>query len=400
MNNIRDTIGCTLILFLTIGFLFFCSNSYAQSKAANKNPVIVVTDLYHPFQDPGDNFDLVAAYALPEVNLKAIILDCTEVFRKPLASDPGKGLFPDSNGPRDPGFIPVLQLNYIFGRNVPVAVGPFSNMKDIHDKMLDVPAFQQQGVELILKTLRESKERVQIASFGSARSIAVAYNRDPALFRKKVKQIHLSAGTSAPVFLEWNVALDTNAVVRLLKSDLPIAIYPCAAANKDSIAYGSKNYPFSYDSHNTYYKLPNLTFIENMDPKLRRYLKYAYGRVCRNDFLRCIDSDTIFTVKKDIFLHESYVWETAIWINISGQRLVKTDKGDYRIKSLKNVLKTDLKLPNNLINCTIKVENSGLFSFLETKNNSNFTIFYRGDIKENEKALRIALPFLYQSFKP
>jgi hypothetical protein len=356
--------------------------------------------LYHPFQDLGDNFDLVAAYALPEVNLKAIILDCTEVFRKPLASDPGKGLFPDSNGPRDPGFIPVLQLNYIFGRNVPAAVGPFSNMKDIHDKMLDIPAFQQQGVELILKTLRESKERVQIASFGSARSIAVAYNRDPALFRKKVKQIHLSAGTSAPVYLEWNVALDTNAVVRLLKSDLPIAIYPCAAANKDSIGYGSKNYPFSYDSHNTYYKLPDLSFIENMDLRLRRYMKYALGRVQRNDFLRCMDSDTIFTIKKDIFLHESYVWETAIWINISGRKLVKTPEDKYLIKPSQDVLATDKVLPNNLNSCKVFVEKSGLFTFSEITGTSNFSIFYRGDIKENEKALRIALPALYQSFKP
>ena len=147
-------IGYTLKLFLTCGFLFFYNNSYPQSKVGYKNPVIVVTDLYHPYQDPGDNFDLITAYALPEIDLKAIILDCTEVFRKPLASDPGKGLFPDSNGPRDPGFIPVLQLNYIFGRNVPVAVGPFSNMKNIQDKMLDIPAFQQQGVELILKTLK------------------------------------------------------------------------------------------------------------------------------------------------------------------------------------------------------------------------------------------------------
>jgi len=393
-------IGYTLKLFLTIGFLFFTVNSYAQSRASCKIPVIVVTDLYHPYQDGGDNFDLISAYALPEIDLKAIILDCTEVFRKPLASNPGKGLYPDSNGPRDPGFVPVLQLNYIFGRNVPVAVGPFSNMKDVNDKKLDVPAFQQQGVELILKTLKESSEPVQIASFGSARSIAAAYNRNPVLFKKKVKQIHLSAGTSAPVFLEWNVALDTIAIVSLLRSKLPIAIYPCAAANNDSIGYGSKNYPFSYDSHNTYYKLPNLSFIQNMDPKLRRYLKYAYGRVSRHDFLRCMDSDTIFTVKKDLFSHESYVWETAIWINISGRKLCKTVYGDYRIKAFKEVLKSDVILPNNLKNCSVKVENSGLFSFTETKNVSNFSIFYRGDSQENEKALRIALPFLYQSFKP
>ena len=383
-----------------IGFFFINNESHSQQKVNKKIPVIVVTDLYHPFQDCGDNFDLVTAYALPEIDLKAVILDCSEAFRKPLAYDAGKGLYPDSNGPRDAGFIPVMQLNYIFGKNVPVAAGPFSNMKNIQDKMLDIPAFQQQGVDLILNTLRESKERVQIASFGSARSITAAYNREPDLFVKKVKQIHLSAGTSAPVFLEWNVALDTNAVVRLLQSDLPIAIYPCAAANKDSIAYRSRNYPFSYDSHNTYYKLPNLSFIENMDSKLRRYLKYAYGRIQRNDFLRCMDSDTIFTVKKDLFSHENYVWETAIWINISGRKLVKTPEDNYLIKSSQDVIATDKVLPNNLNSCKVSVEKSGLFTFTEITGTSNFSIFYRGDINENEKALRIALPDLYKSFKP
>jgi hypothetical protein len=317
-----------------------------------------------------------------------------------LATNPGKGLYPDSNGPRDPGFIPVLQLNYIFGRNIPFATSPFSNMKYIGDKMLDVPVFQQQGIDLILKVLRESNEPVQIASFGSARSIAAAFNRDPTLFRNKVKQIHLSAGTSAPVFLEWNVALDTNAIVCLLRSDLPVAIYPCAAANQDSIGCGSKNYPFSYDSYNTFYKLSNLSFIENMNPKLRRYLKYAYGRVQRNDFLRCMDSDTVFKVQNDLFANESYVWETALWINISGRKLVKTGESDYQIKSFQNVLKSDKILPNNLNSCTISITDGGLYSFSETKEVSNFKIFYRGDYKEYENAVKVALPALYLSFQP
>ena len=76
-------------------------------------PVIDVTDLYPPHQDVGDNFDLITAYALPELDLRAVVLDCTEPFRQPVAKDPGPGLFPDPNGPREPGFIPVLQLNYI-----------------------------------------------------------------------------------------------------------------------------------------------------------------------------------------------------------------------------------------------------------------------------------------------
>ena len=51
-------------------------------------PIIDVTDLYHPHQDVGDNFDLVAAYALPEVDLRAVILDAHDSFRKPVSDHP------------------------------------------------------------------------------------------------------------------------------------------------------------------------------------------------------------------------------------------------------------------------------------------------------------------------
>ena len=108
-------------------------------------PLIDVTDLYHPHQDVGDNFDILAAYALPELDLRAVILDCTEPFRQPVAKDPGPGLFPDARGPREPGFIPVWQLNSIFGRNIPCATIPFNRMKAVDDKMLDAPPFPQQG---------------------------------------------------------------------------------------------------------------------------------------------------------------------------------------------------------------------------------------------------------------
>lgn len=85
--------------------------------------MIDVTDLYLPASDWGDNFDLVTAYGLPEIDLKAVILDITQTERKAWT--------------RDPGFIEVEQLNYIFDRNVPFAVGPFEKMRSLDDKMLD-----------------------------------------------------------------------------------------------------------------------------------------------------------------------------------------------------------------------------------------------------------------------
>ena len=88
--------------------------------ASAKTPLIDITDLYHPHQDPGDNFDLIAAYALPEIDLRAVIFDTSGPFRQPVADVPDFG-YKDEGGPREPGFIPVEQLNFLFGRAVPCA---------------------------------------------------------------------------------------------------------------------------------------------------------------------------------------------------------------------------------------------------------------------------------------
>lgn len=363
-------------------------------------PVIDVTDLYHPHQDVGDNFDILAACALPELDLRAVILDCTEPFRQPVAKDPGPGLFPDARGPREPGFIPVLQLNSIFGRNVPCATIPFARMKSIDDKMLDAPPFQQQGIDLILKTLGKSASPVHIVSFGSARAIAVAYNRDPELFRKKLARLHLCAGGSSPLapgYIEWNVALDPLAIVCLLRTTLPIALYPDAANNARDKGYNVFSPGFSYDEHNTYWKLPDLRFILQMDPPLRRYLEYAFSRSSRVDFLRATEADGP-PLDEKLLAKEHYVWETAVWICLSGRKLVKRADGTCRIVPAAEVQPTDRVLPNELRPCSVTVRDDGIYEYRETSGPSSFSVYYRGDPRENEAALREALPALYLSF--
>ena len=193
-------------------------------------------------------------------------------------------------------------------------------MKSPQDKMLDIPAFQQQGVQLILKVLRESKGPVDILSFGSARPIAVAYNRDPVLFRSKVRRIHLCAGSTSPDYLEWDVGLDPNAIVCLLRSDLPVAIYPCAVGTKEGG-------PFGYGPHNTFYKTPNLQFFKQMDPKLQRYMAYAFGRVNRSDFLRAMDEDFPDELTAKVYSQPHNVWETSVWAQVSNRRLVRHADG-------------------------------------------------------------------------
>jgi len=381
---------------------FVAAENSGGGTAPGLLPLIDVTDLYHPHQDVGDNFDILAAYALPELDLRAVILDCTEPFRQPVAKDPGPGLFPDARGPREPGFIPVWQLNYIFGRNVPCATIPFTRMKSVDDKMLDAPPFQQQGIELILKTLRESPKPVHIVSFGSARAIAVAYNREPALFRAKLARLHLCAGGSsppAPNYIEWNVALDPLAIVCLLRSDLPIALYPCAANNAGDKGYGVFSPAFSYDEHNTFWKLPDLRFIRQMDAPLRRYLEYAFSRSSRMDFLRALEVDGP-PLDENLLAKEHYVWETAVWICLTGRKLVRRADGKYRILPASEVQPTDKVLPNELRPCKVTVRDDGIYEFRVTDQPSNFAVYHRGDPRENEAALREALPALYLSFQP
>ncbi|MCU0873301.1 MAG: hypothetical protein MUE50_13250 [Pirellulaceae bacterium] len=74
----------------------------------------------------------------------------------------------------------------------------------------------------------------------------------------------------------------------MVMRNLPIAFYPDAANNAGDKGGGVFSPAFSHDEHDTYWKLPNLRFIRQMDAPLRRYLEYAFSRSSRVDFLRAI----------------------------------------------------------------------------------------------------------------
>ena len=271
----------------------------------------------------------------------------------------------------------------------PYGIGPFTRLKSPGDKALDAPKFQQSGIELIIKVLRESKEKVEILSFGSAKVLAAAYNREPKLFKQKVRLIHLSAGASSPEFMEWNVMLDPNAIVGLLRSDLPIAVYPCATGKG----------AFDKGPNNSYYLLHDLSFIRRMDPKLRRYAAYSFERSNRSDFLNYLEEAVPEEVMARMCARQHNVWETALWAQVSRRKLIERD-GHYRLVPASQIRKSDTILPNDLVPCKIVVRDDGRFTFQKTGERTSFLIYERGDPMLNEKAMREALPALYESFHP
>ncbi len=192
--------------------------------------------------------------------------------------------------------------------------------------------------------------------------------------------------------------VDPLAIVCLLRTSLPITLYPCAAKAAPDHASGGLAPAFGYDEHNAYWKLPDLRFIPRMDPPLRRYLEYAFSRSSRADFLRATEVDGQ-PLDAPILAKEHHVWETAVWICVSGRKLVKRADGTYRILPANQVLATDQVLPNEARPCTVSVLNDGIYEFRETTKLSNFSVYYRGDPRENEAALCDALPALYLSFR-
>jgi Inosine-uridine preferring nucleoside hydrolase len=176
--------------------------------AAEPVPIVYCTDLYHPHIDADDHIDLATVFALPELDLKAILLDDGALQEK------------------RPGRVPVEQMLRLSGRRVSVAIG-LTALKSPADTGRGQPAAHQAAVGLLLKILRGSARPVTIITAGSVRDVAAAFNREPELLRAKVAGLYLNIGNSAIGGDEYNVAIDRHAYRRLIGSGLPILWFPC-----------------------------------------------------------------------------------------------------------------------------------------------------------------------------
>lgn len=280
-------------------------------------------------------------------------------------------------------------------------MGPLSMMKSETDKMNNVPFVEQKGVELLLDILRKSPKRVEVLFFGSARILAVAYNREPALVKSKISKIHLSAGMAAKEFKsgtdkgansipggEWNVALDPLAFTRIVRSDLPVAIYPCSG----------KDGAFIKDKNSTYWKLPDLSFVGKMDFRLQRYIDFAMMKSSTVNFLSILNNVNPFAEHFSFYPAPFSVWETHVWIIATQRVLSKNSAGSFEIKSKEDLLPTDNIVSNELRPCVLHVRDDGRFTFDYTSKPSNITIFYRDNPDLHERALQESVPKLFIGF--
>ncbi len=265
-------------------------------EGAGTVPVIYVTDLYHPHQDPDDHFDLATLFALPEFDIRAVVIDL------------GK------EGVGRPGIVPLRQMMYLAGRTVPCATGLTANLESPEDPAIGQPAEAQAGVNLILETLRESGSRVTVFTTGSLRDVAAAYNRAPDVFQDKVGRLYVNAGHSAGG-QEWNVGLDPHAYVRILRSPLPVYWVPC----------------FGKLGFESLWNFEHGDMLDAAPPPLQNFFLYALckadpGKV---DPLAALTAPVDEDAKARFWDQKRNMWCTAAFLHATGR-----EQGPFRFQKM------------------------------------------------------------------
>jgi hypothetical protein len=340
-------------------------------KPSARIPFIHTTDLYSPPQDPDDHVDLATVYALPELDLRAVILDPTRKFTPPL----------------DPGFVPVSQMNYLSGRAVPVAAGPIDPLRSSTDTAEDRPRREQAGVELLLDALRRSHQPVVVSVVGSARTITAAWNRAPKLLLEKVRAVVVNAGaTTGKPGAEWNVDLDVHAWVGLFRSRLPIDWYPCTGEDG----------PTGLNPHNTYWPVAHRRLFADLPQPLRAFFDYAFHHANRGDIVRSLWELGSGASWEKVLEGQRNMWSTASLIAAAGRVLAQMPEGWRFVPKAQAAGRPVALLELQPVAC--EVAPNGVIQWKATPSPSTTRIFHRKPDAEHVQAMAEAANALLRQF--
>lgn len=354
----------------------FCGVACGADIAAT--PLVYITDLYHSPGDPDDHVDLATLLALPEFDIRAVLIDVRPPRR------------PDAN-PYDPGYIPISQLCYLTGKSFPVAVGPAGKLRSLADDAADRPESEQPAIRLLLKVLRESREKVLVNTTGTCRIIAAALLREPQLFREKVKAVVVNAGSSEKGALEHNVEVDLLSYVIVMRSGLPILWFPCAGRTTN---WGS---PESFGPNNTFYRVPQKALYANLPGSLRNWFAYALGRSNRADILRVLIEPAEHGPGSPLDRGERNLWSTASFVLTAGRTLARTADG-WRFVPQDAVPAGAQVEPMTLIPIEFSISDAGQPTWSKAAGSSPMRLFQRRPGPQHTAAMGEALNALLRAF--
>lgn len=291
--------------FLALLMVLVAGSPAMADAERNKRPVPVVhiTDLHRPHNDPDDHWDLACVYTLArrgDIELKGILID-----------------YPPENQPQwNPDIAAVAQMNRITGLAVPVVVGTPHPMKSRDDAQPYASPADHQGIDWVLDILRMSDRPVVIHVIGTCRDIAVAGKKAPDLFARKCAGVYLNAGTGEPqkranARLEYNVTLDKPAYEAVF--DLPCPIYwmPCF----ETLDSADSSRPAQFG---TYYRFRQGEILPHLSPRVQSYFAYMFARKTDQNWLRVLDAKPDGTVLADQAARDRNMWCTAGFFHAAG----------------------------------------------------------------------------------
>lgn len=285
--------------------------------AGPRVPIIYSTDLYHPPTDPDDHFDTAVLFAMKEFDICCVILD-NGLGRQ---VEPGvKAEFKHRIGRP-----PLEQLMHITGRKVNYAPGLPKALASPVDKGLDQPAEYQKGIEMMLTELRGSEEKVTLFLNGSCRDFAAAFNREPELFRQKVKAIYCNAGIvvekGVAAQIDFNVELDPAAFFRLFECGVPI--FWCSTRPKMSERAPGGPYSTNYWIHEQ-------RIIRAGSPQVQNYFIYCLT-FSKEDPLKFLDSGFQKIPMARAFAGDGgrFIWCTAPFVHAAGRSIYRQGIADF-----------------------------------------------------------------------
>lgn len=272
--------------------LFFSAADWCQAeqgKATPSVPLIYCSDLFHPPDDPDDWFDVATVFSIQEFDLRGIVLDQGQ---KQLER---------------PGRIPIEQLIAITGRKAPIVIGLPDKLRSPSDKGLDQPEKFQEGIKLLLNILEKADTKVTVITVGSLRDVCAAFNRSPELLKAKIDRLYISAGHS-DAGNEYNVDLDPQAYVGVMRSSLPIYWLPC----------------FGKEPYVSRWQFKQGELLDGWSLKLQNYFAYGLMKVDPNktDPVLALDKPMPPDVKEKVWAMDRSMWSTPSFIDAANRTMV------------------------------------------------------------------------------
>lgn len=346
----------------------------SAADAGTRVPIIYSTDLFHPPDDPDDDVDLATLFALAELDVRAVILDLGMQQRA------------------KPGKIPLAQMMALTGRQVPFATGLWHPLKYPGDKALTQLEPLQAGVKLILATLRDASEKVTIVMTGSARDAVAAFNRDEALFRRKVARIYFNDGNSGGRELQWNPELDPQAYVRLMTAELPVYWCPAFAggATPEALIAGE----LQTLQHQAYWKFVQREVYGGLAKPLQNFFLYALGHESpqTEDPLAYLQREPESGLRERAWDEARNMWSTASLYHAARRELYR--RGDSWAALSEPRPGFELAPQYEFVPASVTVDRDLRTSLTVGRSNGQFRVLRLVDLQNYERAMTSSLKTL------